>query len=78
MGEKRAELKNIGSLWLKDGAKGKYMSGEMELFGTKLHVFVFKNDKDGVEKRPDYRVFTEGEAAVEKEKFNDIDQDPPF
>ena len=50
-------LKNVGGLWLKEGAKGKFMSGEIELGGVKQHILIFRNDKDGVEKRPDYRIY---------------------
>jgi len=75
-------LKKVGALWLKEGAKGKYMSGEIEVGDQKISVLVFRNDKDGQEKRPDYRVFVpeddeEGEqrAPVKEESFDD---DVPF
>lgn len=50
--------KAIGALWLKQGRKGKFMSGEIEIAGTKYPVVIFKNDlKQPGEKTPDYRIF---------------------
>lgn len=42
----------IGALWLKESAKGKYLSGTIN--GER--VVVFKNEKKSNEKAPDYRV----------------------
>jgi len=48
----------IGALWLKESSKGKkYFSGQIELNGEKTQIVVFKNNKDGVETRPDYQIF---------------------
>ena len=43
-----------GALWLKDSAKGKFMSGQIDGVGA---VVVFKNTrKQPGDKQPDYRV----------------------
>lgn len=37
---------SIGSLWLKDGKNGKFMSGKItQMNGAELSILVFKNDK---------------------------------
>lgn len=48
----------IGALWLKDGAKGKYMAGEIERqSGEKIRVMVFKNTfKTEGDTKPDYTI----------------------
>ena len=77
MGEDRGELKKIGSLWLKDGKNGKFMSGTLEMFGIESTVFVFKNDKGENPKRPDYQIFTVANDDPEvPKKIND--DDVPF
>ena len=42
----------IGALWLKEGSKGPYMTGTI----NDVKVVVFRNDKRGSEKAPDWRV----------------------
>ncbi len=49
-------LNKIGALWLRDGKKGKFMAGVLEIEEQEYSVMVFKNNKDGVEKRPDYTI----------------------
>jgi len=66
-------LEKCGALWVKDGKKGKFMSGEIEINGEKLRVMVFKNDKDGVDKRPDYRIM----MAVDDEQEAYAPDPPP-
>lgn len=70
-------LKSIGGLWLKDGKKGKYFSGEVELFGTKQHILVFKNDKGDNERRPDYRIYVPNDETEEKDTHA-RDNEVPF
>ncbi len=49
-----AGFEKIGALWLKDGKKGKFMSGTI---GGKS-VLIFKNSrKQAGDKFPDYEVF---------------------
>ena len=77
-------LKSIGGLWIKQGKKSKFMSGEIELLGISQHILVFKNDKDGIEKRPDYRIClaetTEDDKREQWEKSNSppVDDEVPF
>jgi hypothetical protein len=48
-------FKSIGALWTKEGNKGKYLSGNIELNGHKLNISIFRNDKaEG--KKPDYKI----------------------
>ena len=49
-------FKKIGALWLKDGKKGKFMTGNIELGEKEISVFVFKNDKGDNSRRPDYQI----------------------
>lgn len=59
-----SDLIKLTGLWLNDGAKGKYMSGTikredieklMAMEGD-AKILIFKNDKEGVDKRPDYNM----------------------
>jgi hypothetical protein len=56
------DLKRVSGLWLKDGKKGKFMSGQIDAempAGTKL--LVFKNDKKNAgDKLPDYHLYAVG------------------
>lgn len=46
----------IGALWLKDGKKGKYFSGVIEVSGQKIGVVVFKNNHKTEDRYPDYDI----------------------
>lgn len=48
-------LTKIGALWVKDGKKGKFMSGQVEIEGVKYAILVFKNTKTS-DKQPDYNI----------------------
>lgn len=53
---------NIGSLWLKEGSKGKYLSGKITVEdsnGVKItqSVILFKNKFKEKDNQPDYVVF---------------------
>lgn len=63
-------LEKVGALWLKDGKKGKFMSGEITFADEPVRVLVFKNThhKEG-DRKPDYEVF----VTVDDEK----DELPP-
>ena len=47
-------FQKIGALWLKQGKKGKFMSGEIEIDGVTHKLTVFKNDYKKEDKHPDY------------------------
>lgn len=72
-------LKYVGALWLKDGKKGKFMSGKIELLGVEQDILIFKNDKGGNERRPDYQIaIQEDEEEQEKPEPNKFEDDVPF
>lgn len=50
-------MEKLGALWLKDGKKGKYMSGVVEINGVKTNILVFKNDHKESDKHPDYNIY---------------------
>jgi uncharacterized protein YbbC (DUF1343 family) len=60
-------FEKIGALWIKDGKKGKYMGGEMELDGVKRKVMVFKNNYKKTDAQPDYII----NMAVDDEQQQD-------
>ena len=48
---------SIGALWLKEGNKGKFMSGVITIDGVTHNIVVFKNTlKQEGERTPDYRI----------------------
>ena len=50
----------IGSLWLKTSKDGKtkYMQGNIDLYGAKINISIFKNTKKEKDKQPDYYIST--------------------
>lgn len=66
---------SIGALWIKESAKGKFLSGVVEVNGEKLNIVVFKNTfkKEG-EKSPDYRIY----ASKPREEAKADDEDISF
>lgn len=78
----------IGALWIKEGRKGKFMSGNVEIDGVKVDIVVFKNDKGDNPKRPDYSIL-KSEPRGESKPYvqpgspaddhrNGFDDDIPF
>lgn len=51
-------LRKVGGLWLKDGAKGKFFSGQLrEALPAGTNILIFKNNrKQPGEKFPDYEI----------------------
>lgn len=76
-------MDRVGRLWLKTSRKGdKFMSGVVEVNGTKLDVLVFKNNRKRPEKRdPDYDIFRAEPREPEQaspSNFIDDGSDVPF
>ena len=71
-------LKKIGGLWLKDGQKGKFFSGQLELDGKKIDILVFKNDKGDNPKRPDYQIMLRDDEPQEWQPQELTEDDIPF
>lgn len=63
---------SIGALWIKEGAKGKFLSGVVEIGGEKHNVVVFKNTlkKEG-ERTPDYRIYASKPRDAEAKQEDD-------
>lgn len=74
-------FKKIGALWVKNGKKGRFLSGEIEVDGSRISVMVFKNEKGENPKRPDYtvNVMVEDGVAGDQEKRweNETGSKPP-
>lgn len=52
-------LRKVGALWLKEGKKGRFMSGVFEpegREGPKFRILIFKNEKKDGPKDPDYTI----------------------
>ena len=58
----------IGSLWLKTSRDGntKYMQGNIDLYGAKISISIFKNTKKEKDTQPDYYI----SASVKKQNQN--------
>jgi uncharacterized protein (DUF736 family) len=71
---------SIGALWKKEGPKGAYYTGVIELNGEKINVVAFPNRMKKSEKSPDVRILRsktkeELQQQPKKETFSD---DIPF
>ena len=48
---------SIGAIWIKQGAKGEYLSISLELEGRQYNLTAFTNSfKESGDKKPDYRI----------------------
>ncbi len=58
------DLTRASGLWLKDGKRGKFMSGETsEAIPAGAKLLIFKNDrKEAGSQQPDYTLFFVGES----------------
>ena len=71
---------NKGAVWLRTSKNGlKYMSGNLDVNGTEYDIAMFKNDKKGNDKAPDYRITVtakeeETPKASKKEMFNQFEE----
>jgi len=66
---------NLGALWEKDSAKGKFFTGVLEVGGEKIKIVVFKNNMKKSDKSPDWNILRgeeKGEPAPTKNEPNDI------
>ncbi len=73
-------LKKIGALWIRQGKKGKFLSGELQLEGRdgpKISVLVFKETDKKNQKGPDYTI-NQSDDEPRKERAIDDDGPVPF
>lgn len=49
--------RNLGALWEKQGKKGRYMSGYVEIDGVKHEIVVFPNGYKDAENKPDWKIY---------------------
>lgn len=47
---------NIGALWVKQSARGQYMTGNIEINGVKTQIVCFLNDRKTKETQPDWNI----------------------
>jgi hypothetical protein len=66
---------SIGALWIKEGKKGKFLSGKITIESFDYQIVVFKNTykKEG-DNQPDYRIF----MSKPKEERQDEPELEPF
>ena len=66
------KVRACGALWLKESAKGKYFSGEVEFDGVKRQIVVFRNTfKEPGSKQPDYKILP---ATPREDRMNPDDR----
>lgn len=49
-------VKDLGVLWVKQGPKGEYMTGTIEVSGEKINIVCFLNTHKSELKHPDWRI----------------------
>jgi uncharacterized protein (DUF736 family) len=50
--------KDIGAMWNREAKSGlAYMTGSIEIDGKRHEIVVFRNDKGGNDKRPDWKIY---------------------
>ncbi len=59
---------SIGAIWVKEGKKGKYLSGVIEINVKTVKFTGFKNSYKTEDKHPDYKLFPPMERT-EQEPF---------
>jgi hypothetical protein len=48
----------LGALWIKEGQKGKFMSGKLKIDGKDIPIVIFRNTyKEPGDNKPDYKVY---------------------
>ena len=71
------EKNDIGALWVKEGKKGKFFSGNVEIDGQKVDIVIFKNTyKEEGSRQPDYKILkSQPRQGVSEQKVKEVFQD---
>lgn len=79
---------NIGALWVKQGQKGQYMSGYVEINGVQIRLICFTNQYKKEDKHPDWNILLskprDNQAVVQEQnnetlsdqQLNELDSIP--
>lgn len=70
-------MTKLGALWLKEGKKGKFMSGVLTWGEQKIPLVVFKNNRKQEAKHPDYEIFL-SEPREQQQPQQAPNDDIPF
>lgn len=66
-----AKQQSIGALWIKQGSKGQYLSGYVEVDGQKIPLVCFTNGYKKEAKHPDYQMYkSEQKERTEEPRDN--------
>lgn len=57
----------LGALWVKNGAKGQYMTGNIEIDGVKTNIVCFLNSNKKEAKHPDWRILRSVPQGTEQQ-----------
>lgn len=74
--------RDIGALWVKEGPKGKFLSGTIMIGESAYPIIVFKNSYKEKPNQPDWRIYgakpKERELSVEEKEEGINIEDTPF
>ena len=69
------QQREIGAFWTKDGPKGKYLSGSLEVdelgVKKKMKVVMFPNRYKDKDNKPDYVLYVSKDSEVQAPSSND-------
>lgn len=72
-------LEKRGALWVKEGPKGKYLSGEIEFDDVKRNIMVFKNSDKWIAENPNRPAYEIVERVEDDEEIvNPASDEIPF
>ena len=60
----------MGALWVRQSAKGEYMTGTVKIGETSYPIVVFKNSYKKADNQPDWRIY---ESVPKEKKPEEVD-----